>query len=418
MYWFAGDDGSVVRERVAELVAPLRQPRLRRLVQAFLVNELGDGIAVVVLPLLVYATTNSGALTGLTFAVVRAAGVVGRPIGGLLADRLDRIAVLRTTFVVRGGLLALGLAARSDIALAVCLLLTAFVGTIDNPAGEAAIREGAREQAQQVATIRKVSRALSGVVGLSVGGLLVGAAGAEAAVAVDVGTYLAALVLLPPSPPTATPAAGRATPRAGWVAAVRRTVAASLADGREGMRHLRHHPDLRVVAGMAGLSAGVVTALLIVAVVWLDELPGAPPGAYGIALAGYSTGAILGLVGAGMIAWRVSVPTLGARTLLIAGVACAAGAVGSDWRVLTASWVAWGIAWGPFDVRGDARVQELTPDRLLGRVYGGMGTLGALAQVLGGVTAGVLVDMAEPRVLIVGLGALFLVAAGWVEGHR
>ena len=90
----------------------------------------------------------------------------------------------------------------------------------------------------------------------------------------------------------------------------------------------------------------------------------------------------------------------------------------SDWRVLAASWVVWGIAWGPFDVWGDARVQELTPDQLLGRVYGGIGTLAALAQVIGGVTAGVLADVTDPRVLIVGLGALFLVAASWTAGHR
>ena len=407
-----------MRGRVTQLVAPLRRPRLRRLAGAFLVNEFGDGIAVVVLPLLVYATTGSGMLTGVTFAGVRAAGVVGRPVGGLLADRLDRMTVLRTTFVVRGGLLTLGLAARTHGALAVCLLLTAFVGTIDNPAGEAAIREGATGQAQQVATIRKVSRALSGVVGLSVGGLLVGAAGSEVAVAVDVGTYLVALVLLPPSPQPAVADAGTGRPHAGWAVAVRRAVAASLADGREGVRHLRDHTDLRVVAGMTGLSAGVVTALLTVAVVWLDQLPGAPPGAYGIALAGYSTGAILGLVAAGLIAWQVSVPTLGTRTLLIAGVACAAGAVGSDWRVLAASWVAWGIAWGPFDVWGDARVQELTPDQLLGRVYGGIGTLAALAQVIGGVAAGLLADVTDPRVLVVSLGAIFLVAASWTAGHR
>ncbi len=407
-----------MRERITELVAPLRHPRLRRLVGAFLVNELGDGIAVVVLPLLVYATTGSGLLTGVTFAVVRAAGVVGRPIGGLLADRIDRIAVLRTTFVIRGGLLTLGLLVRSDGVLAACLVLTAFVGTVDNPSGEAAIREGAADQAQQVATIRKVSRALSGVVGLSVGGLLVGAAGAEVAVAVDVCTYLAALVLLPPSPQPAVADAGPTRPHAGWVAAARRTVAASLADGREGVRHLRHHVDLRVVAGMTALAAGVVTALLTVAVVWLDQLPGAPSGAYGIALAGYSTGAVLGLVAAGVIAWQVSVSTLATRTLLIAGAACAAGAVGSDWRVLAVSWVVWGIAWGPFDVWGDARVQELTPDQLRGRAYGGIGTLAALAQVIGGVTAGVLADVTDPRVLIVGLGAVFLVAAGWTASHR
>lgn len=407
-----------MRRRIAELVAPLRHPRLRRLVGAFLVNELGDGIAVVVLPLLVYDTTGSGALTGLTFAAVRAAGVVGRPIGGLLADRLDRITVLRTTFVVRGALLTLGLLARAEGVLAACLVLTAFVGTVDNPSGEAAIREGAADQAQQVASIRKVSRALSGVVGLSVGGLLVGTAGVEQAIAVDVGTYLVALVLLPPSSRPAVADAGAARPRAGWVAAARRVVATSLTDGREGMRHLRDHTDLRVVAGMAALSTGVVTAVLTVAVVWLDQLPGAPPGAYGIALAGYSTGAVLGLLVAGVIAWQVGVPTLGTRTLLVAGAACAGGVIGADWRVLAASWVVWGIAWGPFDVWGDARVQHLTPDRLLGRVYGGIGTLAALAQVIGGITAGVLADVSDPRVLIVGLGAIFLVAAGWTAGYR
>ncbi len=403
--------------RIAELVAPLRRTRLRRLVGAFLVNELGDGIAVVVLPLLVFDTTGSGALTGFTFAAVRAAGVVGRPIGGLLADRLDRIKVLRATFAIRGGLLTLGLLARADGALAACLVLTAFVGTVDNPSGEAAIREGADDQAQQVATIRKVARALSGVVGLSAGGLLVGAVGAEVAVAVDVGSYVAALVLLPPTlAPVA--GAGQAKPRAGWAAAARRAVAASLTDGREGVRHVRRHADLRVIAAMTALSAGVVTALLTVAVVWLDELPGAPAGAYGIALAGYSVGAILGLLAAGVIAWQVSVPTLATRTLLVAGVACAAGAAGSDWRVLAASWVVWGIAWGPFDVWGDARLQNLTPDRLLGRVYGGIGTLAALAQVIGGVTAGVLADTTDPRTLIVTLGMIFLVAALWTASRH
>lgn len=407
-----------MRGRVALLVAPLRRPRLRRLVGAFLVNELGDGIAVVVLPLLVYDTTRSGLLTGATFAVVRAAGVVGRPVGGLLADRLDRVRVLRTTFVLRGGLLGLGLLASDDRVLAVCLVATAVVGAVDNPSGEAAIREDADDQAQQVASIRKVARALSGVVGLSVGGLLVGAVGVEVAVAVDVGTYLVALALLPP--PEAGPATAGvdATQPAGWFVAARRAVTRSLADGREGLRHLRSHQDLRVVAGTTMLAAGVVTALLTVAVVWLDQLPDAPPGAYGIALAGYSAGAILGLSVAGVTSWRVGVPALAARTLVVAGAVCAVGVVGSDWRVLAASWLAWGIAWGPFEVWGDTRLVALTPARLLGRAYGALGMLAALGQVGGGVAAGVLADVVAPRTVIVGLGGTFLAAAVWLRARR
>lgn len=105
-------------------------------------------------------------------------------------------------------------------------------------------------------------------------------------------------------------------------------VTTSLADGRDGVRHLRGHTALRVVAGTSMLSAGLVSALLTVAVVWLDRLPGAPDGAHGIALAGYPAGAILGLVTAGTIAWRIAVPRLAARTLAVAGVACALGVVG------------------------------------------------------------------------------------------
>lgn len=249
------------------------------------------------------------------------------------------------------------------------------------------------------------------------GGLLVGIAGPYVAVAVDVGTYLAALVLLPPAAHRAGAGDVRPNLGVGWGAAARRTVAASLADGRDGVRHLRSHTDLGVMAGMAVVSAGVVTALLTVAVVWLDELPGAPAGAYGIALAGYSTGAIVGLLAAGLIAWQVRLPVMATRTLLASGVACAAGVIGADWRVLAVSWMVWGIAWGPFDVWGDARLVGLTPDQLLGRAYGGIGTLTALGQVVGGLTAGVLADVADARTVIVGLGAI-LVCAAWMASHR
>lgn len=402
-----------MRARMAVLAAPLRRPRLRRLVAAFLVNELGDGIAIVVLPLLVHDATGSGLLTGAVFAALRAVGVVGRPIGGLLADRLDRVAVLRTTFVVRGGLLTLGLLAGTDGALVVCLLLTAFVGTIDNPSGEAAIREGVTDQAQQVATIRKASRALSGVVGLAVGGLVVGAAGPRAAVALDVGTYLVALAVLPPAAPRRR--AGPASdPPVGWAVAARRAVTTSLRDGRGGLRHLRGHADLRLIAGTTTLSAGVVTALLTVAVVWLDGLPGAPEGAYGIALASYSAGAIVGLLAAGTIAWQITLPTMAGRTLLAAGAACALGVLGADWRVLAASWLAWGIAWGPLDVWGDTRLVALTPDGVRGRAYGGIGMLAALGQVVGGLGAGALADVSDPRVVILGLGAALLAASAYI----
>jgi hypothetical protein len=166
------------------------------------------------------------------------------------------------------------------------------------------------------------------------------------------------------------------------------------------------------------LASGVVAALLTVAVVWLDGLPGAPAGAYGIVLAGYSAGAILGLIAAGAVEGRIAVPRLARRTLALSGMVCALGVVGSDWRVLAASWFAWGVAWGPLEVWGDARIVALTPDGLLGRVYGGVGTVGALGQAIGGLGAGLVVEQVDPRLIIVGLGAVLLLASGRLVVER
>ncbi len=406
------DVGVGVRGRLAVLVAPLRAPTLRRLTIAFLVNELGDGISLVVLPLVVYATTRSGLATGLTFAVVRGATVVGRPLGGLLADRVDRHRLLRATFVVRALLLGTALVIGSDVVVVSCLVAANLVGSIDNPSAEAAIRARAGDAVQQVATIRKLSRAMSGVVGLAAGGALVGTVGVPAAIATDLATFVVALVVLPPGEPSARGSRPpRVAPRGDWWQAAGRAVRVSLEDGREGIAHLASHVDLRVTAVAEMAMSGLVASLLTVAVVWLDGLPGAPDGAYGFALAGYSAGAIAGLLVAGMIAWRVSVPVLAWRTFAVVGVVCLAGVIGSDWRMLTLSWLAWGIALGPLEVVMDARMVARTPQRLLGRTYGGLGTLLAAGQVVGALAAGLVVDLVGPRLVIVVLSAAFLVMA-------
>lgn len=406
------DVGVGVRGRLAVLVGPLRSPILRRLTIAFLVNELGDGISLVVLPLVVYASTGSGVATGVSFAVVQGATVVGRPIGGLLADRVDRFRLLRVTFVVRALLLGTAVVIGSDMVVVACLVAASLVGSVDNPSAEAAIRARAGDAFQQVATIRKLSRAMSGVVGLAAGGALVGTVGVPTAIATDVATFVVALLVLPPGGAHGGAARERpAGPRMGWWAAAGQAVGTSLADAREGIAHLRSHVDLRVTAVAEMAMAGLVASLLTVAVVWLDGLSGAPDGAYGFALAGYSAGSIAGLLVAGMIAWRVSVPVLAWRTFVVIGVVCLLGVVGADWRMLTVSWLVWGIALGPLDVVMDARVVARTPQRLLGRTYGGLGTLLAAGQVVGALAAGLVVDLVGPRLVIVVLSAAFLVVA-------
>lgn len=402
-----------MRDRMSALTSPLRDTRLGRLAGAFLVNELGDGIAVVILPLLVYDTSQSALLTGATFGGVYAVGLVGRPIGGLLADRLDRIRVLRTTFLVRALLLTFGLAAGNHGVLAISLLVTAFVGTVDNPSGEAAIRENAQDIAQQVAVIRKVSRALSGIVGLALGGLLVGTVGPEGAALIDIGTFLTAIALLPPPRQPLRPRAWRSPGAAlrRWPALARQLRATVIADGREGLHHVRARTELRLIAVTSSLAAALVTAVLTAAVVHLDNLTDAPDGTYGLALASHSAGSIAGLAIAGMITWRLPLRHLTPRCLLAVGTACALGGWSTDWRLLCLSWVVWGLAWAPFEIRSDTSIVELTPERLLGRTYGGIGLVTTAGQITGGLLAGTAVDHLAPGRVIITCGLLYCSAA-------
>jgi MFS family permease len=399
----------MMNDRVRSLAAPLRAQRLRRLTGAFLVSELGDGVSTVVLPLLVYDSTRSAGLTGATFGAMYSVGLVGRPVGGLLADRLDRVRVLRTTYVVRALLLTVGLAARNDGVLATCLLLTAFVGTVDNPSGEAAMRENARDIAQQVATIRKVSRAMSGIVGLALGGLLVGAIGHEWATAADVGTYVAAIALLPRS---RRPTTSRAWKLSGahvdrWRASTRRLRVTAVGDARDGLTHVCGQAELRLVAATSILAAALVTAVLAAAVVRLDDLAAAPDGAYGLALASYSAGFMTGLTIAGTIRWRLPLAPLTRRCLLAAGTACALGGWSDDWRLLCLSWVAWGLSWAPFEIRSDTRLVQLSPERLLGRTYGGIGLLVTTGRITGAVLGGTAVNHLDAGRAIVACGLLY-----------
>lgn len=409
-----------MRSRWTELVAPLRaSPRLRRLSAAFLVNELGDGIAVMLLPLVVERATGSGLLVGLSFAVAHGSSLVGLPVGGVLADRFDRIRVLRLSFVARGLLLVTAMLVDVAPVTVVCLLAAGLGGSLDNPSAESAIRDGAGEDVRQVATIRKVVRATSGVVGLAVGGLVFGLFGTRAALAVDAATFAVALVLLPTGwhpgwrrgvdreePAVPGVGAGR---RGRIVARVAVAVRTSIADARAGVAHLGGDRDLRLVAWSWLVLGGGVTALLATVVVWFATLAGTPDGAYGWALAAYSIGSVGGLVAAGMVAWRIDARRVVGRTLVVAGIVCAVGTVGADWRMVALSWLLWGLLSAPYEIVTDVVVVRRTPRGLLGRTYAGLSLMGTVGQVVGGIVAGGLTDVVSPPSVILGLGALIAV---------
>src|SRR5688572_19274212 len=65
-------------------------PAYRRLLLAQLGAQLGESIALVAMPLLVYDLTGSAELLGLIFVLQLLPRVILAPIAGMLADRMDR----------------------------------------------------------------------------------------------------------------------------------------------------------------------------------------------------------------------------------------------------------------------------------------------------------------------------------------
>lgn len=399
--------------RLPSLLLPLRSKGLRRLTIASLISELGDGITTIVFPLAVYARTSSGVLTGFAFAAVRAAGVVGTPVGGLLADRVDRLTLLRVSWVLRALVLTTGLLiARNDVIL-IALLLARIGGTIDNPAAEAAIREHALapptadvDSRQAVATIRKVAAATSLLVGPAVGGLLVSAFGVSVAVWTDVGTFLLAMAVLGSMRSLAPPKCSDDGP-----STLRGSVRRTLHDAATGVRHLQSHRDLTLVATSATINSLLVGALLASAVVYLGELATAPDGAYGFTLAAYAAGSFIGLIMAGSVRWQMSLAPIVWRGMVAYSVICVAGVAVVDWRVLAVSWLVWGISYGPEEILTDVGLVAHTPTDLLGRTYGGISTVSSIGSAIGAIAGGLLGDVAGPRLVVAGLAACYLPAA-------
>jgi MFS family permease len=82
-------------------------PAFRSLWLAQLASQLGEAVALVAMPLLVYALTGSPELLSLIFVLQLLPRVALAPVAGLLADRLDRRRILLTADLARAGLVAL-----------------------------------------------------------------------------------------------------------------------------------------------------------------------------------------------------------------------------------------------------------------------------------------------------------------------
>ncbi|MEW2356286.1 MFS transporter [Spirillospora sp. NPDC029432] len=332
------------------MLAALRHRQFALLWSGQALSAIGNRMFPVVLALVVLDRHGAAAL-GAVLAVQGAALLAGALAAAAVTDRLPR----RTIMIVTDAGRALGVAALTfapeptlvpivaAIALAEGLFQPAYAALLPRvlPAGR--LREGN--------SLTAFSQYTAMIVGPSLAGAVIAAAGTTAALWIDVGTFAASLVtLVPLHEPRAGP------PAAPW------TLRGTGRDLAGGLRAVLERPWL--AASMA--TSTLVMTLAIAPMMLAAPLAAGGPRAYGALFTALGAGCVIGTVLAARL--RTGRPGVAAVAGLLAVTAAPLALAALP---LTAVLLLWGVAGAGitvYEVLWTTAVQQDVPDSLLGRV--------------------------------------------------
>ncbi len=365
-------------------------------------SALGDWLYNVALLALVFGRTGSATWVALTTAGRVLPIVVLGPVGGVLADRYDRRALMIGADAARMVLMvALALVAAAGLPLVLAPLLAALAtaaSTVTSPSVAASTPRLVQDHELQRANALRAGIGQGAIVaGPALGAVVLALTDPAVAILLNGLSFAisaAAVMAIGPGPafrPKARQAAGAPS---------------LLGDVKAGAHALRGAPTaVRLVA--ADVLCSAVYGLLTVMLVLVSRRVGAGDGGYGILLCGFGAG---GLIGATVLA-RADAPGAWRRTLAVALllVAVAMAALGQSSTLVEAVVLAvlggGGMVVG--EVLSDTALPRMLDDEVLGRAYGL-----ALPVSLSGIVIGSLA--AGPLVSLLGLQGAFAAAGVFV----
>jgi MFS family permease len=390
--------------RVTADLTPFRASReLRLLVLGNFVSGLGTQAGLVALPYQVYVETHSALLTGLLGAAELGPLVLMALLGGALADHYDRRTLLLADQValvaVAAALCAAALAGHPPIPLLYVLGgLLAGAAALQNVARSAIIPNlVAPEQMPAALAVNFGLYQLTMVIGPGLGGLLIAAAGVEAAYAADAASCFAvvfALIGMGPQRPELAEGAQLAILR-------------SIADG---LRFVRRSRALlgSFAIDLAAMTFGMPRALFPVLAV---SVYGAGASGTGVLFASVSLGAT---VAALTTRWLDTARRLGLIVIvsvIVWGLAIAgAGLMPSLWPAAAMLAIA-GAADSVSAVCRNVINQSLTPDRMRGRMTSVYSLVVTSGPRLGDIEAGAVASATSARFSVTSGGLACVVTA-------
>jgi MFS family permease len=390
--------------RKTTLLQPLQRRLFRRLAATYAVNEIGDWMGIIALSVLVFDQTDSALATTVLFLGTRFLPAFFAPLVVTQAERPPprySLPIIYCGEAAAFGALAL-FASPGRFSLAAVTALAAVDGCLAL-AGRSLTRTVVAALLEPSGELRAGNALLNvaftggAALGPALAGLAVAGFGVQTALLLDaVSFYAIAWILFQSGElPQAEPEPGRMRERV-----------------RAGAVYLREKTVLRRLLTAEGAAFVFFAAVIPVEVVYVKESLDSTDSGYGLMLACWGTGMVLGsflfaarrqtslpylllfstlAIGAGYLGLAAA-PTL--------AVACAVSVVGGAGN---------GVQW----VTVVSAAQELTAPAMQARVMSVLESIGAAMPGLGFVLGGVLATLISPRTtfLVAGLGVIAIAAA-------
>ncbi len=361
----------------------LKNSRFRRLWVGQGLSFVGDFVSTVALVLLVVDVSGSASAVG-GVLVARLLPTLASPLVGVLADRLDRRAVLVTADLVRA-VLVVGLIFARDLPVIFALVfLLGVAQTVFNPTVRAAFPSvvGGGDLTRANALISGTF-SFSVMAGPALGGVLVAFVGIEMAFLLDALTFLASAALLSTIP---LPAPERDDAEEGF-----------LRELRAGFGYLAGaRVPLAIVAG-AFLATLTANATIPAEAFLAKETFGAGDIGYGLLASLWGGGMILGSALTVVLGGRMKLTLLYFLSIFATAVAFVGVGLAPTFVLALGAIAAAGVANGVDNVATDTVLQERVPDAFLGRVFATRFMTFSAGEALAYPLGGLLVDATGPR---------------------
>lgn len=391
------------------------------------VSSLGDGCAVLAVPLLVLHLTSDPLAAGLA-AAPRGVGylLVGLPAGPIV-DRLNPWSVLVVMDLARAGVfVALPALAWLEAAGLWIVLGLAFLGGAATVFYDAALAVAVKDLFPTTGLLRansvlETAAQTAHLLGPAAVGLLAAAVGIEVALLVNALTFLVSLATLLPLLTAGRPAGTAGGPARSGPARKRGLTRGLAADFREGLRFLiafRPLLVLTVIQTLVNLCLAVDTLIVYFARVTLSL----PVPVVGAVVAAGGVGGIAGAATAALIVARIrALPSITLGIMIVAGSLLVMGVSATWWPLLLANAVQiWAVTVAGVVCRSTR--QAWIPLELMGRVTTAVRAMFVAVTPIGAAIAGAVTKSFDndPRPVFIAAGVLIAVimGLGWCAGLR